>query len=46
MLTMGDEPLSKEECEELLRRADIDADGRIDYRHFVEFTMRPRDLTK
>ena len=39
MMTMGDKPLSAEETDELLRRADIDGDGQINYHAFVKFTM-------
>ena len=39
MLTMGDKPLSEEECSQLMEACDIDGDGRIDYRNFIKFTM-------
>ena len=44
MTTMGDKPLSTAEADELLKRADIDGDGQINYRAFVKFTMRKREL--
>lgn len=44
MMTMGDKPLTEGECDALIARADIAGDGQIDYRHFIEFTMRDRQM--
>jgi len=37
LCNLGDERFTKDECDEVFKEADLDNDGRLNYREFVEF---------
>merc|ERR1712070_361470 len=43
MQNYGSMKLSDEECDEMLREADINGDGKLDFQEFVKMMMAPID---